>query len=119
MVMEDLRWVRILSRPTNFCSIPRVIKISYGELDYLVTIGVEETCLDGDEERLGSLANLDLGINPNEPMMFPVTLPDSGGVPDSVRTIVSVWYKEGSKFELRSGIKVEGLREEGDMMCFF
>lgn len=42
LAMSDLRWVQILSRPTNLRSIPRVIRVSVGELEYQLTISVEE-----------------------------------------------------------------------------
>lgn len=42
LAMSDLRWVRILSRPTDIRSIPRVISISDGEIPYQVSISVEE-----------------------------------------------------------------------------
>lgn len=111
LARSDLRWVRILSRPTNIRSIPQVISISDGEISYQVLISVEE---DGEEAQ-----QLTLYLNTPELLLrtekwFCSEKQETSLVSEPDGFAATIQQNSGSNFELRA----QGMNVDKVNMCY-
>lgn len=107
LALSDLRLVRILCWQIDLQSIPRVIKLSYGELTYLIIVLIEQ---EGEEIPISSINSSQVG-RPESRKWFFESIPETRVVSILVREANSLHPAVGSNFESQPLV----LREEGEI----